>query len=164
MKKYTPSSHRSLARCAAIWAERALPLFESEFPADDRPRTAIKALRTWVRTGVFKMADIRGASLSAHAAARAAEPGSAACFAARAAGQAVATAHVPQHAFGSSYYALKAMIAASGPSRAESAAHRELERQASYLPASLKREFLKTVVLERKKNGILVRVIKGPGF
>src|SRR4029453_7690487 len=92
--------------------------FEQAYPDDDRPRRAIAVCRTWVRTGVFKMADIRGASLAAHAAARQARANNAAFFAARAAGQAVATAHVPQHAFGGAYYALKA-IAAADPDHAE---------------------------------------------
>ena len=89
-----------MATWAAECAERVLPFFEKAYPKDDRPRKAIEACRTWVRTGVFKMAEIRGASLGAHAAARAAKENHAAHFAARAAGQAVATAHVPQHAFG----------------------------------------------------------------
>jgi hypothetical protein len=59
---------------------------------DDRPRKAIEACRLWADTGVFKMADIGGASLAAHAAARGAKENDAAFFAAHAAGQSVATA------------------------------------------------------------------------
>ena len=58
------------------------------------------------------MAVIRAASLGAHAAARDAKENKAACFAARAAGQAVGTAHVTQHAYGSAYYSLKAIAEA----------------------------------------------------
>lgn len=101
-----------MATWAADCAERVLPFFEDKYPEDDRPRKAIEACRTWVETGVFKMADIRGASLAAHASAREVKDNKEACFAARAAGQAVATAHVPQHAFGGAYYALKAVAAA----------------------------------------------------
>ncbi len=43
------------------------------------------------------MANIHGASLASHAAAREAKENSTACFAARAAGQAAATAHISQH-------------------------------------------------------------------
>ena len=118
MKKYDKHDQRLMATWAADCVERVLPFFEKAYPKDDRPRKAIEACRTWVRTGVFKMADIRGASLAAHAAAREAKENSAACFAARAAGQAVATAHVPQHAFGGAYYALKALVAAD-PDNAE---------------------------------------------
>ena len=99
-KKYNRDDQRSLATWAADCAERVLPLFEKAYPKDSRPHKAIEACRAWVRTGVFKMADIRRASLSAHAAARKAKANDAACFAARAAGQAVGTAHVSQHAYG----------------------------------------------------------------
>ena len=110
--KYSKQDQRLLAIWAADCAERVLPFFEKAYQ-DDRPRKAIEACRTWVRTGVFKMADIRKASLAAHAAAREAKENNAACFAAHAAGQAVATAHVPQHAFSAAYYALKAVAAAN---------------------------------------------------
>src|SRR5262245_21271125 len=113
-----------MAAWAADCAERVLPLFEAAAPNDDRPRQAIQAGRPWVRTGEFRMAAIRGASLAAHAAARAVKDNAAAWFAARAAGQAVAAAHVPQHAFGGAYYALKA-VAAADPAQAEAKAARE---------------------------------------
>ena len=103
---------RTLAVWAADCAEHVLHYFEEKHPKDTRPRESIRALRVWVRTGVFKMADVRKASLSAHAAAREAEDGSAARFAARAAGQAMATAHVITHAFGAAYYGAKAAGAA----------------------------------------------------
>ncbi|MFH1106580.1 MAG: hypothetical protein V1787_01670 [Candidatus Micrarchaeota archaeon] len=113
MKKFNKQDHKSLAIWAADCAGRVLPFFEKARPEDDRPRKAIYACRTWVRTGVFKMGVIRNSALSAHAAAREAIENDAACFAARSAGQAVATAHVPQHAFGAAYYALKAVAAAN---------------------------------------------------
>jgi hypothetical protein len=103
-----------LALWAADCAEHVLPYFEDKHPGDDRPRKAIEACRDWARTGVFSMAVIRGASLSAHSAARAAKGNDAACFAAHAAGQAVATAHVPTHALGSSLYGIRAAAAHSG--------------------------------------------------
>jgi hypothetical protein len=89
-KKYSKEGQRALATWAADCAERVLPLFETARPNDDRPRWAIEQCREWVRTGVFSMAVIRNASLSAHSAAREA-PNEAARYAARAAGQAVAT-------------------------------------------------------------------------
>ncbi|MFE4961254.1 putative immunity protein [Streptomyces sp. NPDC056653] len=100
VKKDGREDQRIMAAWAADCAERVLPLFERVHPEGEQPRMAIKACREWVTTGVFRMADIRGASLGAHAAARAAKANDATCFAARAAGQAVAAAHVPQHAFG----------------------------------------------------------------
>ncbi|WP_417582080.1 putative immunity protein [Pelagibacterium sp.] len=50
---------------------------------------------------------VRSASLAAHASAKDVKTDEAACEAAHAAGQAVATAHVPQHAYGGAYYALR---------------------------------------------------------
>jgi len=137
MKKYDIQDQRLLAIWAADCAERVLPIFEKVYLKDDRPRKAIEACRTWVRTGVFRMADIRKASLAAHAAAREAKENSAACFAARAAGQAVATAHVPQHAFGAAYYALKA-VAAANSAKAEVKIAKELNWQSRRLPKNLR--------------------------
>ena len=109
------SDHKTLGIWAADCAERVLPYFEEKYPEDNRPRKAIEALRTWVQTGVFKMADIRRDSLAAHAAAREVkENDDAARSAARAAGQAVATAHVPTHAIGAAVYAAAAVRDATG--------------------------------------------------
>jgi hypothetical protein len=102
-----------LALWAADCAERVLPYFEDIRPDDDRPGKAIEECREWARTGVFSMRVIRSASLSAHAAARDVKENEAACFAAHAAGQAVATAHVPTHALGSSLYGIRAVAAYS---------------------------------------------------
>ncbi|MDD4995558.1 MAG: hypothetical protein PHW53_03795 [Patescibacteria group bacterium] len=109
------SDHKTLGIWAADCAERVLHYFEEKYPKDNRPQKAIKALRTWVKTGVFKMADIRGYSLAAHAAAREVkEDDDAARSAARAAGQAVATAHVQTHAIGAAIYAATAVRDATG--------------------------------------------------
>lgn len=137
MEKYSKQDQKLLATWAADCAERALPFFEKAYPKDSRPSKAIEACRAWVRTGVFKMADIRKASLAAHAAAREADEGSAARFAARAAGQAVAAAHVPQHAFGAAYYALKA-FAAANPVNSEAKIAKELNWQSQHLPKKLR--------------------------
>ena len=137
MKKYDKQNQRLLAIWAADCAERVLPFFEKEYVKDDRPRKAIEACRTWVRTGVFRMADIRKASLAAHAAAREAKENNAACFAARAAGQAVATAHVPQHAFQAGYYALK-VVAAANSANTEVKIAKELDWQSQRLPKNLR--------------------------
>ena len=102
-----------LAVWAAECAERVLPYFAERYPGDDRPRKAIEVLREWVRTGVFKMSVIRGASLPAHAAAKG-KTELDAIFAAHAAGQAVGTAHVPTHALGAALYGIRAVAAHSG--------------------------------------------------
>lgn len=163
MKQYTKQDQSLMATWAADCAERVLPLFEQACPEDERPRKAIEVCRTWVRTGVFQMADIRGASLAAHAAARTAKEKTAACFAARAAGQAVATAHVPQHAFGGAYYALKA-VAAADPAHAEAEVAKEHEWQAQHISLHLRPEFLKRVIIQVRKRGIFITVQKDADF
>jgi hypothetical protein len=137
MEKFDKQDQRLLAIWAADCAKRALPFFRKARPHDHRPRKAIETLQRWVRTGVFSMTVIRTASLDAHAAARRARPDSAARYAARAAGQAVATAHVPEHAFGASYYALKAAMAAH-PDHAQAALAKELEQQSRRFPRHLR--------------------------
>ena len=101
------TDHKTLAVWAIDCAERVLPYFEGKYPEDHRPQNAIETLQAWINTGEFRMAVIRKASLASHAAAREVREDNAARSAARAAGQAVATAHVPQHAFGAAYYALR---------------------------------------------------------
>lgn len=104
----TLSEHdrRLLAVWAADCAERVLRLFESQVPADTRPRDAIDGLRAFAR-GELRIGVVRALSARAHAAAREArEP--AAVAAARAAGQAAGTAHMAAHARGASAYAAKA--------------------------------------------------------
>ena len=103
------SDHKTVAIWAADCAERVLPYFEEKYADDKRPRQAIEALRTWERTGVFKMADVRKVALAAHAAAREVEADDAARSAARAAGQALATAHVASHAIAAAIYAATAI-------------------------------------------------------
>ena len=159
MKRYSRQDQTTMAVWAADCAERVLPLFEAISPADGRPRSAIEACRAWARTGVFRMADIREASLGAHAAARDAEEGSAARFAARAAGQAVATAHVPQHAYGAAYYALKAVAAANPADVA-----REREWQAARLPEGLREEIMERIIILERSGGVSIKLRKGEGF
>ncbi|MDV2480830.1 hypothetical protein F8E02_02175 [Methanoculleus sp. Wushi-C6] len=163
MKKYSKQDQVLMAAWAADCAERVLPLFERAYPEDSRPRSAIEACRAWVRTGVFTMAGIRGASLAAHAAARDAKENDAAHFAARAAGQAVATAHVPQHAYGAAYYALKA-VAAADPAGAGVTVAAEREWQSQRLPEGLREEIMGRIVIQERGGGVVVRLRKGEGF
>lgn len=163
MKKYSQEDQAALAIWALDCAERVLPLFESKFPDDVRPGNALKVGREWVDTRIFSMAVIRGASLAAHAAAKDAKGNVAACEAAHAAGQAVATAHVPQHAYGGAYYALKAIIAEC-PEDAEKRVHDEMVWQSAQLPEHLRAEIMDRIVVETRKKGLFVTVKKGPGF
>jgi hypothetical protein len=140
IKEKLKQNQKALALWAADCAEHVLPYFEKAYPKDDRPHKAIEACRTWVRTGVFKMADIRRDSLAAHAAAREVKENNEACFSARAAGQAVATAHVPQHAFGAAYYALK-VVAAANSANADIKIAKELHWQSRRLPKNLRQDW-----------------------
>jgi hypothetical protein len=123
------TGHRTLAIWAIACAERVLPYFEQAHPNDPRPRNALNILQTWIDTGDFKMAVIRKASLDSHAAARDVGEDNPARSAARAAGQAVATAHVRTHAPGAALYAQQAIFRASSTDDAESAVAHERDWQ-----------------------------------
>ncbi len=141
MTKFDRQEQKLLAVWALKCASRILPIFEEKYPEDDRPGIALETLGKWTKTGEFKMPVIRSASLDSHAAARKAkEDGNDnACFAARAAGQAVATAHVPEHAFGAAYYSLK--IAESNLENPEEKIANEFKWQNQTIPKSLKEKW-----------------------
>lgn len=163
MKKYSKEDQKLMATWAVDCAERVLPFFEEAYPDDDRPRKALETCRTWVRTGVFKMAEIRRASLSSHAAARSVKKNDPALFAARAAGQAVATAHVAQHAYGGALYALKT-IAAADPTNAEKNVAKERDWQARHLPKHLREEVMNRIVVEKRSKGIFINLQKDENY
>jgi hypothetical protein len=125
--------HKVLAVWAIDCTERVLPFFERKFQKDNRPRKAIETLKVWINTGIFKMIDIRKASLSAHMAAREVGEDNAARSAAHAAGQTVATAHVPAHSIGAASYALQAIYRAAKTCDAETTITDELEWQRQHL-------------------------------
>ncbi len=160
MKKYSKDDQRIMAQWAADCAERALPFFEDIYPDDARPRKALETCRTWIRTGVFRMTDIRGASLAAHAAARNAKENPKACFAARAAGQAVATAHVPQHAYGGAYYALKAIAATDS----YEAVLKEYDWQSKHLAKHLRQDIMSRIIINKRGNKISIKIRKDKDF
>jgi len=127
------TDHKTLAVWAVDCVERVMPYFEEKYPEDHRPRNAIEALQAWINTGVFRMADIRKASLASHAAAREVGEDNAARSAARAAGQAVATAHVFTHSIGAANYALQAIHRAADSSDADAAVVKERSWQYQHL-------------------------------
>ena len=102
------AKHRLLSAWAADCAEHVLPHFE-ESSTDDRPRRAIEMARAWARDEA-SVGDVQRGAVGAHAAAREVE-GNSASAAARAAGHAVATAHMADHCLVASWYALKAVEA-----------------------------------------------------
>lgn len=128
--------HRLLASWAADCAERVLPFFTAKYPEDDRPRRAIEAARAWSR-GEATVGEAREAAFAAHAAARsAADP--VAREVARAAGHAVATAHMADHELGAATYAIKAVRLASPESEAMAAGQRECRWQREQLPEAIR--------------------------
>jgi hypothetical protein len=127
------TDHNTLAIWAIDCAERVMPYFEEQYPQDHRPRHALETLKSWIETGVFQMTVIRKASLDAHSAAREVGEESPARSAARAAGQAVATAHVPRHAYGAAMYAQQAIHRATNPTDADAAVAKERDWQYQHL-------------------------------
>jgi hypothetical protein len=127
------TDHKTLAIWAADCAERVLPYFEEKAPEDTRPRKAIQACREWARTGVFRMADVRKTALAAHAAARDVKEANVARSAARAAGQAAATPHVPRHSVGAAIYAATAVRDATNSTDAGTATNKERDWQYQHL-------------------------------
>ena len=113
------TDHKIVGVWAGQCAVRVLPYFSARYPDDNRPQEALQALEDWLRTGLFSMHVIRAAALAAHAAAREVGEDCPARSAARAAGQAVSTAHVRTHAIAASGYALQAIHRAAGPADAE---------------------------------------------
>jgi immunity protein 5 of polymorphic toxin system len=131
----TDEDHHLLALWAASCAERVLDLFESVRPDDPRPREAIEHARAWVR-GEVAMMTARAAGGHAMGAAR--DLQGAPRYAAYAAGQAGAVAHVAAHDVGAAAYAIKAAQAAAPRGQGEAAGRLECRWQRDQLPAAIR--------------------------
>lgn len=142
------ADHRLLAIWAADCAQHVLHLFEQTQPDDERPRRAIEYARAWTR-GEISMMESRAAGGHAMAAAR--DLIGAPRYAAFAAGQAAAVAHVAAHELGAAAYAIKAVQAAASKSEAANVGQLECQWQRSQLP-----EAIRWLVLEdqRLRNAI----------
>ncbi len=127
--------HHLLAEWAADCAEHVLPLFEQGQPDDDRPRRALSLARAWAR-GEIPMKQAHQAAFAANAAGRGLSD--AARFAALAAGQAVAVAHVAAHELGAAAYAIRAARAAAPEGQEVDAGRRECSWQRERLPAEIR--------------------------
>lgn len=106
--------HIVLAQWAVECAEEAMPIFQ-KCSDDPRPSQALDVARAWIG-GEVKTGVAMKASVAAHAAARDVIQDPAACAAARASAQAVATAHFADHCMGALLYLLKAAECAGRPS------------------------------------------------
>jgi hypothetical protein len=131
----TDADHRLLALWAATCAEHVLHIFESVQPADPRPREAIERIRMWAADGV-SMSVSRAAGGHAMAAAR--ELSGAPRYAAYAAGQAAAVAHVAAHELGAAAYAIKAVRATAPGGDGVSAGRLECRWQRQQLPDAVR--------------------------
>ncbi|MBX3062379.1 MAG: hypothetical protein KF726_05355 [Anaerolineae bacterium] len=129
------SDHHLLALWAATCAEHVLPLFEAVQPSDPRPRRAIELARAWVRGEIGMLQSREGAGM-ANGAAR--DLIGAPRFAAYAAAQAAAVAHVAAHELGAAAYAIKAVYAAVPKAEAENAARIECQWQRDQLPEAIR--------------------------
>jgi hypothetical protein len=120
---------RRVALWAADCAERCLAVFESDAPADDRPRDAIARARAFGRGDLDTAGEIRRRFVAGRAAHAVQHP--AAIAAARSAAQAAAVAHMGAHALGAAAYAAKA-AALAAPDR-PSALEDEISWQLQHL-------------------------------
>ncbi len=120
--------HYQLITWACDCAEHVLPLCGKII--DERLKNALLIARQWAQ-GNASAGDAMKCSLSAHAVARA-SPDPAAIAVARSVGQAVATAHMADHALGAAWYALKAV------NHAGKSVNAEREWQDDQLPPEIK--------------------------
>ena len=131
----TDEHHRLLAEWAAVCAEHVLHFFEDVQPGDTRPRDALGVGRGWIR-GEVTMREAHRTAFVANAAGRGLpDP---ARYAALAAGQAVAVAHVAAHDLGAAAYAIRAAVASAGVDGAEAARVRERDWQRERIPAEVR--------------------------
>lgn len=131
--------HHLLAEWSVVCVEHVLHLFEDEQPGDERPRHALAVARAWIR-GEVPMKEAHRTAFVANAAGRGLPD--AARFAALAAGQAVAVAHVAAHDLGAAAYAIRAVAASVPPTEAETEAEgariAERDWQRSQLPGAVR--------------------------
>jgi hypothetical protein len=107
--------HYQIITWACDCAEHVVHLFGE--PLDERLIHALKVVQEW-KSGNASVGDAMKASTAAHAVARESS-GPTASAVARSIGQAVATAHMADHALGAAWYAVKAVNLAGQSTDAE---------------------------------------------
>jgi hypothetical protein len=120
--------HYQMIIWACDCAGHVLPLFGE--PIDDRLKNALLVAREWA-LGNASTGDAMKGSLTAHAVARESSDPTAIAVA-RSVGQAVATAHMADHALGAVWYALKAV------NHANMSVEAERRWQDEHLPPEIK--------------------------
>jgi len=130
---------RQVAAWAADCAERVLVLFETEAPADGRPRDAIARTRAFARGELDAAGEIRRRFVAGRAAHAVTSP--AAVAAARAAAQAAGVAHMGAHALGAAAYAAKAagLAAQDRPAAVRDEISWQLERMTDQTKSALRK-------------------------
>ncbi|MBD3943788.1 hypothetical protein IF188_19015 [Microbacterium sp. NEAU-LLC] len=131
----TDDDHHLLAEWAIACVEHVLPLFTAERPDDPVLVDTLELTRAWIR-GEVPMREAHQRAFVANAAGKGLpDP---ARFAALAAGQAVAVAHVPAHGLGAAAYAIRAVAASTRPGEADAARRRERDWQRARLPDAVR--------------------------
>ena len=149
------ADRRVVAAWAADCAEHVLELFHAEAPDDDRPRALIARARAFARGGLSTAEEIRRRFAGGIGPEDVRTPAAAA--AARAAGQAVAVAHMGAHALGAAAYAARAAGLAH-PDRPD-AVGEEIRWQLDHMSAEV-RDALRTLPpVGQNRSGPL-----GPGL
>ncbi|GAB4043942.1 hypothetical protein GCM10028774_61480 [Spirosoma jeollabukense] len=110
-------------------------LFEQANADDKRPRQAIELTRAWVN-GEIPMKQAHKAAFAANAAAKGMSD--AAKFAALAAGQAVAVAHVAAHELGAAAYAIRAVRESVDENEQDKLGLKECRWQRDQLPDAIR--------------------------
>ena len=104
VKTIETQSKTTLANWCIDYSElRMLPIYESAYHDDFRPRQALNAARKWL-SGEIKLPQAKAVILECHAAAREAETNPAAQASARAIGQSSSTIHSASHCIGLAFY------------------------------------------------------------
>jgi hypothetical protein len=71
--------------------------------------------------------------------------------------------HVPQHAYGGAYYALKA-VAMSDPNNAEAKIAEELNWITRRLSENLREEILSRIMVQKRGDQFFIKIQKGTNF
>lgn len=130
----TDTHHHLLALWAASCAEHVLHLFE-QASDNGRPQQAIALTRAWVN-GEITMKEAHNAAFATNAAAKGLPD--AARFAALAAGQAVAVAHVAAHELGAAAYAIRAAMESVPENEKDEMRRKECQWQREQLPDAIR--------------------------
>ncbi len=104
MRLIETQSKTTIVNWCIDYAEKnILAIYENAYPCDGRPRAALEGARDWL-AGKIKLPAAKKLILDAHSAAREAEDKPGAQAAARAAGQAASSIHMPAHSLGIAFY------------------------------------------------------------